>query len=692
MGVRLARAGVIVSVVLVAVAIAAPPALAASNLSAPPVHLPLRHAPLRAGAAASSASPQGYIPCDVQRAYHLDLLYGSNVTGAGQVIAIVDAFDNPNAAGDLQAFDAALGLPDPSFHVVNLGATPGSALSNGWDHEIDLDVEWAHAAAPGAAIVLVEVASTNISTLLQGVADAVNVEGADVVSMSWGTASEFSGETGLDQSLPATNPQGKPVMYVAAAGDVGFGTSWPAASPNVLSVGGTSLAPSAVGNDPQQSHFNCSGMTASAGVTSQNETVWGTPACTTNGCAGTGGGTSTIEPKPAWQGSLGGAGGRSMPDVAMLADPGTGVAVYTDGAWSPYQWGGTSLAAPLWAGVIALFNQQRHNSGQSNLNVMPGSFWAYQLSPVSDIVSGSSPGRSGDSCLSAGTCVAGVGYDQVTGRGSPLGTSPNSWEGLGGSITSAPAAASPTSGRVDVFARGPGNALWTRTQTSGQWGAWQSLDGTLTSSPGVVSWSANRLDVFARGSDNAVWHRWWAGGAWSGWESLGGVLSSGPAAAAWAAGRLDVFVVGTDGALWHRWWGGSSWSGWETLGGSLASDPGAVSWGPNRIDVFAKGSDGQLQHRWWDGQRWNGEGFAGSPSSGPDVASPAAGQLDVFSLTAGGRVQHRAFAGRWGDWLSLSGQWASDPGAASQRNGTVDVFEQGTDGQLWHTTISSPTL
>jgi hypothetical protein len=621
----------------------------------------------------------------------MDLLHASGITGTGQLIAVVDALDNPNAASDLHAFDAAFGLPDPSFTVTNLGALPGSAINNVWDHEIDLDVQWSHAMAPGASIALVEVADSNINTLLSGVAYAVNTLGADVVSMSWGTTAEFSGETGLDNSFPSTNPSGKPLMYVGAAGDAGFGTSWPAASPGVMAVGGTSLAPSALGNDTQQSHFNCSAMTTSAGVTSQNETVWGSPGCTASTCTGTGGGTSTIETKPAWQAGFGPSRGRSVPDVAMLADPSTGVALYTNGSWSAYEWGGTSLAAPLWAGVIALFNQQRRSAGLGNLSVTANSFWAYQLTPINDIVTGASPSRSSDSCQTSGDCIAAAGYDQVTGRGSPLGSI--TWEALGGSITSSPAAASQANGRLDVFARGPGNALWYRSWNAGQWGAWQSLGGTLTSAPGAVSWSAGRLDVFIRGTDNALWHRWWDGNSWGAWESLGGGLTSGPAASSWSAGRLDVFVRGTDNALWHKWWGGNSWSGWESQGGSLASDPGAVSWASNRIDVFAKQSDSQLAHRWWDGQRWNGwETFGGSLTSGPDVASAASAQLDVFSVAANGRLQHRAYAGRWGDWLALSGTWASDPGVASQRNGSVDVFEQGTDGQLWHAAIRSPQL
>src|SRR3989442_14544199 len=134
MGPSLARVGVIVLMLVMAVLISPPAALAADNRSsAPPVHLPLRHGPARAGSAISSGAPQGYIPCDVQRAYHLDILHAAHTTGAGQLIAIVDALDNPNAAADLHAFDAAFGLPDPAFQVVN-HALPGSAINQSWDH------------------------------------------------------------------------------------------------------------------------------------------------------------------------------------------------------------------------------------------------------------------------------------------------------------------------------------------------------------------------------------------------------------------------------------------------------------------------------------------------------------------------------------------------------------------------------
>jgi hypothetical protein len=661
------------------------------------VHHPIQKSPPRHSAAPANPAPQGYIPCDITRAYHLDLMHAAGFTGAGQKIAIIAAFDNPNAQADLHAFDVAFGLPDPAFEVVNMGP-PNTALNTGWDTEIDLDVEWAHAAAPGAAITLVEAATDHLNStqnpqvgLLAAVDYAVQVAHADVVSMSWGTA-ELTGETALDAHFPSTDANNKPVMYTAAAGDSGFGTSWPAVSPGVLSVGGTRLAPSALGNDTQQAHFNCSGMSTTPGVSSQNETVWGgTATCAQSNCPGTGGGISTIEPRPAWQTGLGLSGqGRAIPDVAMLADPSSGVALYSDGSWSGSMWGGTSLGAPLWSGMIALLNQERIAQGLSKLNVTSSSSWAYQMTALNDIVTGSAPSSPSDPCLGSGACAAHSGYDLVTGRGSAIGTLP--WEPLQGSITSAPDAATQGGGRLDVFARGPGNALWQRTSNGGQWDTWQSLGGVLTAAPGVVAWGPGRLDVFVAGSDSALWHRWWTTAGWSGWESLGGVLTSGPAVASWASGRLDIFVRGSDQALWHKWWGGTAWGGWESLAGVvLPSDPGAVSWGPNRIDVLVRGSDSQMWHRWWDGLRWNGwEPLGGSLTSGLGAASPAASQLDLFGLAANGVLQHKAWAGRWGVWLNLSGQWASDPGVVSQRNGTVDVFERGTDGQLWHTTIPSP--
>jgi hypothetical protein len=103
------------------------------------------------------------------------------------------------------------------------------------------------------------------------------------------------------------------------------------------------------------------------------------------------------------------------------------------------------------------------------------------------------------------------------------------------------------------------------TAANGVWFGWESLGGILTSNPAVASMTMGRLDVFARGGDRALWHRWYDTGGWANWESLGGILASGPAASTWGAARLDVFMRGTDNALWHDVYASNTWS-WEYLG------------------------------------------------------------------------------------------------------------------------------
>ena len=199
---------------------------------------------------------------------------------------------------------------------------------SGWALEESLDVEWAHAIAPGATILLVEASSASISSLLAAVDYAVS-QGASVVSMSWGSSSEFLGETSFDSHFTAPG-----VTFTASSGDSGPGVIYPAASPYVTSVGGTTLPLDSSGN-----------LTAA-------ETAW----------SGSGGGVSVYEPTPSYQSSIG-AAGRSVPDVAYDADPNTGVAVYDSTAYSGQSgWfvvGGTSAGAPQWGALAAIVNSQR---------------------------------------------------------------------------------------------------------------------------------------------------------------------------------------------------------------------------------------------------------------------------------------------------------------------------------------------
>ena len=261
-----------------------------------------------------------------------------------------------------------------------------------WAGEIALDVEWAHAIAPGAAILLVEANSASASDLMAAVNTARHAPGVVAVSLSWGTA-EFNGESSYDSYF--TTPAGhNGVTFVAASGDSGAGVDYPAASPNVVSVGGTSLSLSGGGYG--------------------SESAW----------SGSGGGFSTQEAEPAYQkGVVSPAStGRATPDVAFDADPNTGVAVYdsydvTGGSGSGWEvYGGSSAAAPQWAVLVALADQGRIQNGLTSLDGPSQTLPLLYSMPAGnfrDITSGGSSGSPGFS--------AGPGYDLVTGRGTPLG-------------------------------------------------------------------------------------------------------------------------------------------------------------------------------------------------------------------------------------------------------------------------------
>jgi subtilase family serine protease len=344
---------------------------------------------------AASASPQAvsvpgpYTPAQIRQAYGFNNITFNNGTvkgdGSGQTIAIIDAYDDPNIASDLHAFDARYALPDPTLTVAREtinGQSPAVDPSGGWELEESLDVEWAHAMAPGAKILLVEASDASVANLFSAVQWAVGQPGVSVVSMSFGLP-EYSSQTSLDSIF--TTPAGHPgVTFVAASGDQGT-ISYPAASPNVLAVGGTSLT------------MDGSGKYVS-------ETAWN----------GSGGGISAYESEPGYQQSVQAAGRRGSPDLAYDAAPGTGYWVYDsfDNGQSPWQAvGGTSAGAPQWAALIAIANQRRALQGLGTLDgasqTLP-MLYSVSGSAFHDVTSGGNVGYS-----------AGPGYDLVTGLGSP---------------------------------------------------------------------------------------------------------------------------------------------------------------------------------------------------------------------------------------------------------------------------------
>ena len=286
-------------------------------------------------------------------------------------------------------------------------------------------------------------------------------------------------------------------------------------------------------------------------------------------------------------------------------------------------------------------------------------------------------------------CQLGLVSQQSQPPPVPQPPPPASFSSLGGTLTSGPAATSWGAGRIDVAARGNGNALVHRAMSGSSWGAWESVGGVLTSEPAVVSWSPNRLDVFVRGTDNALWHNFGDGSRWYGWESLVGVLKAGPAVASWDSGRLDVFVTGTDNGVWHKWYQGG-WSGWESQGGATVSTPAAVSAGPNAVDVFVQGTDNTLRHKAYNGSGWSGwQTMNGTLTGPPAVATTGIDQMAVFVLGNGGLIyRNNSNGGTWSGFMPVGGgSWPTVSAAAVQPDTlSIDLFTKGSDGALYHAT------
>jgi kumamolisin len=283
-------------------------------------------------------------------------------SGGGGFIAIVDAFHAPNAMADLNIFSKNFGLPlvdSGSFQVVyatSAGTTTSTppAYDSGWEMEISLDIQWAHAMAPKATIILVEANSSNLSDMFAAVSLAgrlVTAGSGGQVSNSWG-AGEFFGETNSDSTFTGSN-----VVYFVAAGD-NPGTSYPAVSPNVVAVGGTTISRNKMtGNFVSQSAWSSGG-----------------------------GGPSKYEKRPSYQSSISKMVGnaRGTPDISAVADPNSGVWIYDSAAGGWIVVGGTSVATPVVAGITNLRGGVFSLSSNAELTSIYGN-----QSHYTDIITGS---------------------------------------------------------------------------------------------------------------------------------------------------------------------------------------------------------------------------------------------------------------------------------------------------------------
>jgi hypothetical protein len=440
-----------------------------------------------------------YTPAQIRAAYGLPVLTSSvsSVTsaqgaqlGAGQTMYLIDAQNDPNIAAELASFVTKFGLPGCTLTAIATSAslplgkapTTGCALSivysnpsgtmtttapaydSGWATEIALDVQWAHATAPYARIILIEAPDASVSSLAAAV-QLANQMGPGVVSQSFGAA-----EGGFTNEYDAIYSVAN-MTYLASAGDAGAQVNWPAVSSHVLAVAGTSLSYS--------------------GSAARTETVW----------SGTGGGVSAYTATPTYQSlavpGLGAPTHRAVSDVTFNANPYTGqyLAVIAPGstnvAW--YSAGGTSLAAPQWAGIIAVANALRAQGALAPIGASQATLYGLAIHAASygsaflDVTAGSD-----GSCA---TCYAGAGYDLPSGLGSPNVSSLLTF------LNTAPPTAAPIVTSATVAGK-VGTALSFSITASDA----HPLTYSLTSAPsgmsvnastGLVSWSAPLLGTYS---------------------------------------------------------------------------------------------------------------------------------------------------------------------------------------------------
>ncbi len=379
----------------------------------------------------AAGSGTAYTPAQIRTAYGISDL---SLDGTGQTIAIVDAYDDPQIYQALDTFDSQFTVGVPALAGANQeppeGGTPTATLyqqygpatsfltvlnqngqatslpgtdpvgpgNDNWEVEEALDVEWTHAIAPGAKIILVEADSQSLSDLMAGVTTAASQPGVSTVSMSWGFA-EGQGVLSADEATYDSTFTTPGVTFVASTGDYGAAAPvYPAFSPNVLAVGGTSLS---LGADNSYS----------------SETGWGSFSNSLGTFVASGGGLSQYESEPAYQQRVQSTGSRSTPDVSFVSDPATGAWIadpYNLDPSNPWEVvGGTSLSAPCWAGLIALVNQGRVAGGQPTLNSSSPTETQQSLYSLSQndyhVITSGNNGYS-----------AAAGYNLVTGLGTPV--------------------------------------------------------------------------------------------------------------------------------------------------------------------------------------------------------------------------------------------------------------------------------
>jgi len=379
-----------------------------------------------------------YSPAQIQQHYHLGPLYARGLNGAGKTIVIVDSFGSPTIAHDLKTFDAAFGLPDPKLTIIQpAGPVPPFSTTAfngdmvGWAFETTLDVEWSHAVAPGAKILLVET-PVDETEGIQGFPEIVTAENyvinhhlGDVISQSFGaTEATFpNAQSIVDLRSAYISAWLHNVTVLASSGDFGATdqyadgsccyprdvVAWPSTDPLVTSLGGTEVIPDTYGRPERLSDDVV-----------WNDVIFSPPL--TDGASG--GGLSAVFPRPDFQGSVAATvgGSRGVPDISMSASISGAVLVYLSFvAPGYYQIAGTSEASPLFAGIVAIADQ----AAGHDLGFLNGRLYALGGQENNGMVSVTSGNNSytfddahhGGARTTVTGFSAGEGYNLATGWG-----------------------------------------------------------------------------------------------------------------------------------------------------------------------------------------------------------------------------------------------------------------------------------
>jgi subtilase family serine protease len=329
------------------------------------------------GTAAPNAPPCGYQPSDIQTAYNLTPLYQRGLNGAGTTIAIVDAFGSTTIAHDAQVFSAAMGLPPINLTVIGTPTESNFSgdANSGWATETTLDVEWVHAVAPGAKIVLVVTPTNSFSDLFNGIVTAASTPGVVAISNSWsgfdiGIVGDGEFYRAADSILQAIGAAGISVDF--STGDFGdnasqlgglyTSTGWPGSSPFATAIGGVSVALDQNKHIAWQTSWGTE-LTEIADRASLGSPPLDVPNNEGFDAGGTGGFSDTY-PKPFWQFGVPGDR-RGTPDISWVADPFTGVEIIftadAGGDLGIEVIGGTSVACPMFTALWGIATQRAHH-------------------------------------------------------------------------------------------------------------------------------------------------------------------------------------------------------------------------------------------------------------------------------------------------------------------------------------------